>query len=294
MRILVIGGTRLVGRHIVAAAIDRGHDVTLFNRGQSAPDAFPSATHLVGDRNRDLSALSAGEWDATIDVTAYGHQQVRMLMEALGGRGGALTFISTISVFGNNVPDSGFTEDSPLLPAEYDDSKGMAAYGEMKVACEEVAATYAPAGLLIVRPGYVVGPYDYTERFTHWIRVVAAGERFRAPAKDQPLQCIDARDLGAFTVACVEGASTGALNVTAPQDPPTFSQVLATIADTLGVALPDIEWSQPDEASGELPLSSPAAWWPLMRADVSKAVSAGLVWRPLADTVRDTAAWAGI
>src|SRR5690242_18027208 len=100
MRILVIGGTRLVGRQIVAAAIDRGHDVRLFNRGKSYPDTFPTATHLVGHRDRDLSALTAGEWDATVDVSAYGHQQVRTLMETLDGRGGHRTFISTISVYG--------------------------------------------------------------------------------------------------------------------------------------------------------------------------------------------------
>jgi 2'-hydroxyisoflavone reductase len=294
MRILVIGGTRLVGRQIVAAALDRGHDVTLFNRGKTDPDGFPTATHLVGDRNKDLSVLSSGEWDATIDVSAYGHQQVRSLMEALDGRGGHHTFISTISVYRNELPESGFTEEAPLLPPEYDDSTGFERYGEKKVACEEVTAAYAKNGLLIIRPGYVVGPYDYTERFTHWIRVVAAGQPFRAPAKDHPLQCIDGRDLGDFTIGCVERGVIGTFNATAPQDPPTFAQVLSTIASALDTPLPEIEWSDPDDASGDLPLAAPTAWWPAMRADLSKAVSEGLRWRPLEDTVRDTAAWAGI
>jgi 2'-hydroxyisoflavone reductase len=214
-------------------------------------------------------------------------------MEALDGRGGHHTFISTISVYGK-VANPGYTEDAPLLPAEFDDSKGFEAYGEKKVACEEVAATYAGDRLLIVRPGYVIGPYDYTERFTHWIRAVAGGQRFRAPAKDHPLQGIDGRDLGDFTIGCVERTVTGAFNATAPQDPPTFAQVLTTIATALDVPLPDIEWSDPDDRSGELPLAVPASWWNTMRADVSKAVTEGLRWRPLDDTVRDTAAWAGL
>jgi len=294
MRILVIGGTRLVGRHLVAAALDREHDVTLFNRGKSDPGAFPSATHLVGNRDSDLSALATGEWDATIDVSAYGHQQVRSLMEALDGRGGHLTFISTISVYGQEVPESGFTEAAGLLPTEFDDSKGMQYYGEKKVACERVAASYAKDGLLIVRPGYVIGPWDYSRRFEHWIRAVLSGEPFDAPAAAQPLQTIDGRDLASFTIGCVERGVTGTFNVTAPQDPPTFSEVMATIANALDVELPEVRWADPNDASEELPLSAGPDWWPKMRADVSKAVGEGLTWRPLEDSVRDTVAWSDL
>jgi 2'-hydroxyisoflavone reductase len=288
MRILIIGGTRLVGRQIAVAAIERGHDVTLFNRGQAAPDGLPGATQLTGDRNTDLSALATGEWDATIDVCAYGHQQVRTLLETLGERAGHFTFISTISVYDNSLAESGFTEDAALLAAEFDDSAGMEKYGELKVACEETAAAYVDKDrLLVIRPGYVIGPYDYTERFTHWIRAVEAGKPFDAPAADQPLQCIDCRDLGEFTVHCVEQGLSGAFNVTAPQEPPTFREVLTTIADALAVPLPEIRWSGPDDETEELPLSAGRSWWPMMRADVSKAYDAGLRWRPLQDTVRD-------
>ncbi|HWA67279.1 MAG TPA: NAD-dependent epimerase/dehydratase family protein [Mycobacteriales bacterium] len=291
MRILVIGGTRFVGRHIAQTALDRGHDVTLFNRGRSDPQALPAATHLAGDRNSDLSALADGEWDATIDVSAYVARQVRSLLDALGGRAGHTTFISTISVFDvGRLPRRGFTEEAPLLEPSWAQDYDAAKYGELKVACE-LAVAEAATTPLIIRPGFVIGPGDNTERFTHWVREVAAGKAFDAPDPDQPLQGIDARDLAAFTVAAVEHATTGTFDLTAPAQPPTFSQVFDTIAAALDVGLPEITWSK---ASAALPLSLPREAWPMMHADVSKAVDAGLTWRPLAQTVRDLADHIGL
>jgi 2'-hydroxyisoflavone reductase len=291
MRILVIGGTRLVGRHIAQTALDRGHDVTLFNRGRSAPDALPDATHLVGDRNKDLSALADGSWDATVDVSAYVPGQVRSLLATLGDRAGHFTFISTISVYGKDVPDRGFTEAAPLLEPAWDETPAMDKYGELKVACEETARTESAGDVLIIRPGYVIGPYDYSERFTHWVREIAAGKPFAGPDPDQPLQTVDGRDLAAFTITAIERGLTGAFNVTSPQQPPTFRQVFETIAAALDVPLPEVTWGDADES---LPLSAPREWWPKMYADVSKAVDAGFTWRPLAQTVRDLADHAGI
>lgn len=291
MRILVIGGTRLVGRHIAQTALDRGHDVTVFNRGKSDPAALPDATHLVGDRNKDLSALEDGAWDATVDVSAYVPVQVRSLLETLGKRTGHFTLISTISAFGKNVAGRGFTESTPLLAPAWDDVPAMEKYGELKVGCEQVAAAEAPHGVLIIRPGYVIGPYDYTERFTHWVRAVAAGKPFIGPDREQPLQTVDGRDLAAFTIETIEHGRADGYNVAAPQQPPTFAQVLDTIAAALDVALPEVTWTQSGDS---LPLSMPRDWWPTMHADVSKAVGAGFTWRPLAQSVRDIADQAGI
>lgn len=292
MRILVIGGTRFVGRHIAQTALDRGHDVTLFNRGRSDPEALPDATHLAGDRNKELSSLAEAEWDATIDVSAYFAQQVRGLLDALGGRGGHYTFISTISVFDvGQLPRRGFTEDAPLLEPAWDDVYDAAKYGELKVAAELAATESATAAPLIIRPGFVIGPGDNTERFTHWVREVATAKPFVGPDPEQPLQGIDARDLAAFTVGAVERGTTGIFNLTAPAQPPTFSQVFDTIAAALDVTLPEVAWS---EASGSLPLSLPSGAWPMMLADVSKAVDAGLTWRPLAQTARDLADHIGL
>jgi 2'-hydroxyisoflavone reductase len=291
MRILVIGGTRLVGRQIVSNALDRGHDVTLYNRGQSDPSAFPNATHLTGDRNGDLTELADAEWDATVDVCAYVPAQVRRLLTTLGDRAGHYTFISTISVYGEDMPDGGFTEDAPLLEPAWDDTLVMEKYGELKVACEQVAAELVGDRLLTIRPGYVVGPHDYTERFTHWVRAVATDKPITGPDADQPLQCIDGRDLAAFTVERIERDSVDVFHVTAPQTPPTFAEVLAAIARGLEVELPEVTWTG---ASDDLPLSAPPEWWPSMKADLSKAVAAGLTWRPLEDTARDIAAEHGL
>jgi 2'-hydroxyisoflavone reductase len=152
------------------------------------------------------------------------------------------------------------------------------------VACEQVSEELAGDRLLTIRPGYVVGPHDYTERFTYWVRAVIDGEPIIGPDADQPLQCIDGRDLAAFTVSCVERGVVDRFNVTAPQQPPTFAEILSTIASALRVELPEVTWT---EASDDLPLSAPKSWWPSMHADLSKATAAGLTWRPLTDTVRD-------
>jgi 2'-hydroxyisoflavone reductase len=291
MRILILGGTRLVGRGIASEALSRGHDVTLFNRGQTDATAFPDATTLIGDRNGDLAALATGEWDATVDVCAYVARQARSLLTALDKRAGHVTFISTISVYDEALAQDGFTEESPLLQPAWDDTLTMEKYGELKVACEQVATELAGDRLLTIRPGYVIGPHDYTERFTHWVRAVIDGAPIVGPDASQPLQCIDARDLASFTVGCIERGVTDTFNVTAPQDVPTFAEVLAAIADGVRVDLPEVTWT---EASDDLPLSDGPAGWALMRADLTKAIGAGLTWRPLADTARDIAAELGL
>jgi 2'-hydroxyisoflavone reductase len=289
MRILVIGGSSFVGRAIVSDALERGHDVTLFNRGKTDPGAFPTAEHLVGDRNADLSALQGRSWDATVDVCAYVPAQVRGLLGALGDGAGHYTFVSTISVYGQDVADSGFTEDAPLLEPAWDDQLTMDKYGELKVACEQVATELVGDRLLVIRPGYVLGPHDPTHRFTYWVeRVAERRSPMAGPDADQPLQGVDARDLGAFTVAQVEKQTTDVFHVTAPEPAPTFAEVLQTIADAVERPLPDVRWIG---ARAELPLTAPKDWWPKMRASMAKAREAGLRCRPLADTARDTYDW---
>src|SRR5580704_8625189 len=164
MRILVIGGTAFVGRHITQAALDAGHDVTLFHRGRTGAELFPQATHLTGDRNTDLSALGAGEWDATIDVSAYLPRQVRSLAAQLGagqgqpGRGGHHVYISSVSAYRTPV-SPGFTEDAPLGELANPDTEVVdeQTYGGLKAACERVATElYGEKAVTIVRPTYVI------------------------------------------------------------------------------------------------------------------------------------------
>lgn len=289
MRILVVGGTSFVGRGIVEHLLDRGHDVTLFNRGKTNADLFPDAEHVTGDRNADLSALQGRSFDATVDVCAYVPAQVRSLLETLGDNAGHYTFISTISVYGRDVPDSGFDESAPLLEPAWDDELTMDKYGELKVACEQVARELAGDRLLVIRPGYVLGPHDPTHRFTYWVERVAEGRSPMAgPDKDQPLQGVDARDLGAFVAMQVEKTTSDVFHVTAPESAPTFDEVLSTIASAVGVERPEVVWVGARE---QLPLSAPPPWWPKMRASVAKARAAGFEWRPMADTARDTWEW---
>jgi 2'-hydroxyisoflavone reductase len=291
MRILVIGGSSFVGRAIVASALQRGHDVTMFNRGRTDPGAFPEAEHLVGDRNVDLSALDGRSWDATVDVCAYLPQQVRTLLEHLGTSSGHVTLVSTISVYGRAGADTGFTEDSLLLGPAWDDDPGAVAtkYGELKVGCEQLARELAGDRLLVVRPGYVIGPHDPTHRFTYWVERVAAGHSPMAgPDPRQPLQAVDARDLAEFMLAGIETATVDTFHVTAPDPAPSFAEWLQMIARALEVPLPEPRWVG---ARDELPLSSPPDWWPKMRASVAKAQAAGFTWRPAADTVVDTWRW---
>lgn len=290
MRILVIGGSSFVGRHIVQAAIDAGHDVTLFNRGQTDPDAFPVAEHLTGDRNSDLSALEGREWDATVDVCAYVPRQVRTLLETLGPRGGHYTFVSTISVYGDVGVAEGFDETgAPLLEPAWDDELVMEKYGELKVACEQVVRELAGERLLVIRPGYVIGPHDPTHRFTYWVERVAEDRSpMVGPTAEQPLQAVDGRDLAAFIVSQVEKGTVDTFHVTAPEPAPTFASWITTIAEAVGTTMPEMRWVG---ARDELPLSAPPDWWPTMRAGLGHARAAGFTWRPHAETVRDTLDW---
>jgi 2'-hydroxyisoflavone reductase len=289
MRILVIGGSSFVGRHFVQSAIDRGHEITLFNRGQTDPEAFPGAQHITGDRNGDLSELAGLSWDATVDVCAYVPAQVRRLLETLGDRSGHYTFISTISVYGQVDVESGFDETAPLLEPSYADELTMELYGELKVGCENVAQELAGDRLLIIRPGYVIGPHDPTHRFTYWVERIAEGRSPMAgPQPEMPLQAVDGRDLGAFAASQVEQGTVDVFHVTAPEPAPTFAEWFAAIARALDVPLPEVTWIGPNE---ELPLVAPADWWPKMRAGLRKARAAGFAWRPIEDTVRDTYDW---
>ena len=289
MRILVIGGSSFVGRHFVQAALDRGHDITLFNRGVTDAGAFPDAEHITGDRNGDLAPLVGRSWDATVDVCAYVPNQVRHLLTALGDRAGHYTFISTISVYDPSQAKDGFDEDGPLLEPAWDEVLAMEKYGALKVGCELAAQELAGDRLLVIRPGFVIGPHDPTHRFTYWVERVAEGRSPMAgPDAAQPLQGVDGRDLGAFTAAQVEARSVDTFHVTAPEPAPTFAEWLQTIATALGGPLPEVTWVG---AKDSLPLSVPPDYYPVMRAGLTKARNAGFTWRTAADTVRDTYDW---
>jgi 2'-hydroxyisoflavone reductase len=300
MRILMVGGTRFVGRHVVQTALGRGHEVTLLHRGRTGPDLFPGAEHLLTDRDGDLAVLSGREFDATVDACAYRAAQVEHLADALGGRGGQHLFVSTVSAY---APPSGpgITEDAELNtpPGPEVTEVTDQTYGPLKVACEQAAAARYGATLLVVRPTYVVGPHDYTWRFPYWVARIAAGGRVLCPGDPKaPMQVIDARDQAAFMVDLLEGGSGGTFHTVSPAPPYGFGDLLDAVAAAVAPAGTTLEWVDSptlleagldDEA---LPLWDPsgADWW-AGACDPSRAYAAGLAPRPLPDTIRDTLEW---
>jgi 2'-hydroxyisoflavone reductase len=294
MRLLVLGGTRFLGRTVVETALGRGHEVTLFNRGRTNPDLFPEAEKLRGDRTRDLGALGAREWDAVVDMATFLPRVVRLSVDALRDRVGRYVYVSSISVYADqSVPP---VEDARVAELENPASESIEDYGALKATCERIVEDVFGERALIVRPGLIVGPHDPTDRFTYWPRRVASGGGVLAPAPpDAPVQFIDVRDLGAWIVHATESGLTGVFNATG--ETLTFERFLDACRVVAGDA--EIVWVSSDylveNGVGEwleLPLwiASPehAA---VQRADISRAVAAGLTFRPLADTIRDTLDW---
>jgi len=302
MRILIIGGTAFVGRHIAESAISAGHDVTVFHRGLTGTQLFPQATHLFGNRDEDLSALAAGQWDATIDVCAYVPRQVRSLARALDGRGGQYVFISSTSAY--RIPVSpGFTEDAPL--AELDDPASdqitEATYGGLKVTCERAAielfgdSDRMAGGPTIVRPTYVIGPHDRSYRFTWWVERIARGGRVLAPGgAEDPIQVIDARDLGSWIVGLVERSVRGIFHAVSPPPPFGFGALLEAIAEEVAPPGTRLTWVDRDfliefgENLETIPL------WPggdserdINTADPARAYAAGLTPRPVRRSIAE-------
>jgi 2'-hydroxyisoflavone reductase len=297
MRILVIGGTAFVGRHIAQAAADRGHDLTLFHRGKTGADLFPQATHLSGDRDEDLSALSAGSWDATIDVCAYFPRQVRSLAAALRGRGGRYVFISSVSAYSPSVPP-GFDESAPLADIDDPDANEVtdANYGGLKVACEQAGTELFGPETTIIRPTYVIGPYDGSYRFTWWVDRIARGGTVLAPGDPaDPIQLIDARDQGSWIVSLLERSVTGTFHAVNTAAPFGFGDMLAAIAAEVAPAGTRLTWADSDflRSAGvdgvALPLwdEGDASAANLNKADPAAAFAAGLTPRPLRQTVAD-------
>jgi 2'-hydroxyisoflavone reductase len=296
VKLLVLGGTKFLGRAAVEAALARGHEVTLFNRGETNPELFPEAEKLRGDRSGDLSALEGGEWDAVLDPSGYLPAIVRASAEALSDHAGHYLFISSVSAYASLAGPN--DEDGQLAElADMPDDRMLedySNYGPLKVLCERAVAQAFGDRHAIVRPGLIVGAHDPTGRFTYWPHRVARGGEVLAPAPpDRVVQFIDVRDLGPWLVDLSERRATGTYNATHPGR--SWGEVLETCrevadGDTAFRWVPDTflvehgvgEWM-------ELPMwiqSSDEAG--IHRADVSRALASGLTFRPLEETVRDT------
>jgi len=295
-RILVLGGTQFVGRAIVEAALDRGIDVTVFHRGRHPGEFTREVRTIAGDRERDLHAIPATGWDTVVDTSGYAMPVVQAAARRF--EGSAYIFVSTISVYRDPGTDV-LTERSPTREPDGRSQEWTAAsYGPMKVACEDAVRSITGDDHLIVRPGIIVGPEDYTDRFPHWCRRIAAGGAVLAPGSaERPVQWIDARDLAAWMIRAMEDGLRGTFNAAGPAGPVTFGAMLGGIRDASGSDARFIwageEWlAERGVAVGEaFPFHLPAERAGIFRIDARRALDAGLTLRPLAETVRDTLAW---
>jgi 2'-hydroxyisoflavone reductase len=297
VKLLVLGGTKFLGRAAVEAALDRGHQVTLFNRGETNPELFPEAEKLRGDRGHDLSALEGRTWDSVIDPSGYVPEVVRSSAEALSDSVDHYLFISSVSVYNDfsepndeKGPLEELADDKPVDRLLEDYSN----YGALKVLCERAVAETMPGRHTLVRPGLIVGPHDPTGRFTYWPHRIARGGEVLVPSPpEQNVQFIDVRDLADWLIDLSERKVAGTFN--AINEGVSWQTLAETCRDVAGgdatftyvdgdylleqgvgewMELP--LWLQDAEAAG------------MHRTDVSRAIEAGLTFRPLTETVRGT------
>jgi 2'-hydroxyisoflavone reductase len=299
MKILVLGGTAFLGRHLVEIALERGHTVTLFNRGKTNPDLFPQAESIRGDRAVSLAPLTDRQWDMVIDTSGYHPKYVSASAQFLEPSVGRYVFISTISVYADfTTPDQ--DESAPvsrLADPSHAEVTGEN-YGPLKTHCEdEVVATYGSRSL-IIRPGLIAGPHDPTDRFTYWpVRAQRGGEILAPEGPWAPVQYIDARDIAAWTLDAAANDLDGYYNATGPAEQQTIGQLLQICQQVTEVPS-ELTWVSPEFIAShniapfiELPLWVPPEMAGLMTVNCSRAITNGLHFRPTEETVHDTLAW---
>jgi 2'-hydroxyisoflavone reductase len=302
MKILILGGTRFLGRHLVDAALAAGHEVTLFNRGKSNPGLFPNIETIIGDRGQDIEKLSGRAWDAVIDVAGYVPRIARLSAQGLEGSARRYVFISSISAYAG-FSKVGINESDPVgkLDDESVEEITGETYGPLKVLCEKTVQDIYGDRALIIRPGLIVGPNDPTDRFTYWpVRVKRGGGVLTPDRPDTPIQVIDVRDLSAFVIKLIEANASGIYNATGPDHELMLGEFLDACKRVTGSDA-SFHWASREflQEHEVAPWSDMPVWIPdtqedvgFSRIDVSKAINAGLKFCPLNETIRDTVAWA--
>jgi 2'-hydroxyisoflavone reductase len=280
LKILVLGGTSFVGRHLVEAALARGDAVTIFHRGVHGASLFPEAERIIGDRFGDLSALGRGRWDLAVDVSAYVPSVVENAARILADRVDRYVFVSTVSVHGAKPIDDARVRECEALGPSNDEIQALRygdAYGGLKLRCERAASDAMPGRVTIVRPGIVAGPHDQTDRFTYWVRRIAAGGDVLAPTpRDGKIQFIDARDLARWILSNPSDGDAVAPPIT-----------IATLLEEIVRAAPgaNLVWTDAEKL-GLRPWRDLPFWTcPLYPSPTALSIT------PLATTIADTLSW---
>jgi 2'-hydroxyisoflavone reductase len=297
MRVLILGGTKFLGRAITEAALGRGDTVTLFNRGVTNPGLYPGVQTVTGDRTTDLSALAGRTWDAVIDVAGYKPDVVRRSAETFAATAGRYAFVSTLSVYAVQISRKSQLEDAPVAIVNPDLPDYPDNYGAYKAECEDVVReTFADRGL-IPRPGLITGPHDPTDRVAYWPRRIARGGTVLAPGDPSDLvQFIDVRDLAAWIIDGLHHERHGVFNLAG--NPTPFGTFLKECR-AASYSSAELRWVSSDRllAAGvqdfgvPLWISDPEERAGFSDVDNTRAVAAGLMLRPVVETMRDTLAW---
>jgi 2'-hydroxyisoflavone reductase len=299
LKILILGGTRFIGPHVVELARAHGHEVTLFNRGKTNVARVTGVEVLHGDRNGQLDALAGGKWDAVLDTSAFVPRIVKLSAELLKDSVSHYVYVSSISAYASFAIANDETSPVGKLTDETVEKVDDNTYGPLKVLCEQTAERTMPGRVTVLRPGYIVGPDDNSDRFTYWPARVARGGEVLAPNTPQDeIQVIDVRDLAAFTLLCIEQRVLGTFNLVSPPRTFTMGELMndcraAAKSDARITWVPAEFLEAHGVVDGDLPIWSHAAGENAGFALTSaqRALAAGLKVRPLSETVRDTLAW---
>jgi len=307
LRILILGGTGFLGPATIDAALTRGHRVTMFNRGRTRPELYPKVEKLHGDRDPDkdegLKTLENGEWDVVIDNSGYYPRMVKASAERLSGRCKHYIYISSISAYEEPNPING-EEDALLATMSDPTSEDMGAnfenFGPLKALCEKAAEAAMPGRTTVIRPGYIVGPDDPTGRFTYWpVKLDKSGKVLIPGNPDDPVQIIDVRDLGEWLIKVAEDGVVGVFNATGPENGLRWGDLIeACIKASTADPKPQPLWVNSDIVEKSVGIGAYPIWI-APRGDYAgfhrwsnkRAVAAGLRFRPVSDTVKDTLVW---
>ena len=305
LSILVLGGTGFIGPHMVREALRRGHSVTLFNRGRTNNELFPDLETIAGDRGGDLAALQGRKWDAVIDNSGYVPRHVANSAAMLTANVAQYLYISTIAVYDDFSKPNDENSALATIADESTEEVTGETYGPLKALCEKRARAAIDAErLTILRPTYICGPGDHTDRFTYWpVRVSKGGEMLLPGTADHAMQIIDVRDLANFTIDCLDEGISGTYNTVTPAGAYTMGQLLADSEAVTSVTVDPVWVDEAFAAAAEATnkvqnrgmfpiwhgLSSEQAAVPQVSG--ARARAAGLHNRPVRETIRDLLAW---